>query len=252
MRLVQISLSFILVLLLTSVAFGSPRDFRAYLVPSEIEFQLIDPLGNVTGYDPSTRNILNNIPHTKYLLDAEDTPERPPTKYEKVHLINSTLISDTVTVTPGTYKVRLFGSAVSEKFTFIFKVYYHGLRGPRGVTELKSIIYPNVTWTYEFAMPASPTATGEMMLTKVASSNDLITDINAANGVGHLDTPGTYQSLLAKAENAKAKLDAGQPVPAKNILNAFINEITAQKGQQIDANAADILIEDAQYIISHN
>lgn len=236
----------------SQIALGMPELFEAGVNPSVVEFQIIDPLGNITGYNPNTRTVIENIPNTLYwefiVPGPEDVPPAKNEIYHKVIRRSSALPNINGT---GIYKVKLFGTNTPENFEFSFVVDYMPLPNT-GVGEKKGIIYPNVTWTYEFDVPANPPSNGQLVVVKVANSTDLITDINAANSVGHLGTPGTYHSLLAKAENAKAKLDAGQAQAAKNILNAFINEVTAQKGQQINSIAADILIEDAQYIISHN
>jgi len=44
---------------------------------------------------------------------------------------------------------------------------------------------------------------------------------------------------------------AGKPAVTLNLLNAFINEVSAQSGKHIDAMYANALIADAQYLIAH-
>lgn len=61
---------------------------------------------------------------------------------------------------------------------------------------------------------------------------------------------GIYNGLLAKLEAAQAALARGQYGAAANNLNAFINQIMAQKGKGITEEAADVLMADAQWVIS--
>ena len=53
---------------------------------------------------------------------------------------------------------------------------------------------------------------------------------------------GIENSLARKAANACAAYDRGQNHTACNILNAFMNEVEAQRGVHIQEVIADILI----------
>jgi parallel beta-helix repeat protein len=68
---------------------------------------------------------------------------------------------------------------------------------------------------------------------------------------GEIDNKGIVKSLLAKLNVAQKLIENGKINQAKNILNAFINEVQAQSGKHITREAADILIESAEYILSH-
>jgi hypothetical protein len=58
---------------------------------------------------------------------------------------------------------------------------------------------------------------------------------------------GTENSLVKKADNACAKFNEGNIQAAVNILNAFINEVEAQKGKKISEEDATVLI---QYVLN--
>ena len=57
---------------------------------------------------------------------------------------------------------------------------------------------------------------------------------------------GIESSLVQKAENACAKFNEGNVEAAVNILNAFINEVEAQRGKKISEKNAEMLIQFAQ------
>jgi hypothetical protein len=69
--------------------------------------------------------------------------------------------------------------------------------------------------------------------------------------MGHIDNAGVGQSLLAKVDAAQAAYARGQSDVAIQILQAFVNEVTAQAGHHIDANHAQHMIDHAQSIIDH-
>jgi len=81
--------------------------------------------------------------------------------------------------------------------------------------------------------------------------SQLKTEIEELGSEGEIDNKGIVTSLLAKLNVAQKLIDDGKIGQAKNILNAFINEVQAQSGKHITPEAADILIESAEYILSH-
>ena len=62
------------------------------------------------------------------------------------------------------------------------------------------------------------------------------------------DAAGVSLAKLDAAANARAR---GNCNTAANDYSAFIDELTAQKGKGVDSTAADIMIADAQYLITH-
>ena len=82
------------------------------------------------------------------------------------------------------------------------------------------------------------------------ANNDGCTDRtdDLAHTVQSLRLPhGIENSLVRKAENAFAELNAGNTEEAINILRAFINQVEAQRGKKISEEDADMLI---QYVLN--
>jgi hypothetical protein len=61
---------------------------------------------------------------------------------------------------------------------------------------------------------------------------------------------GLENSLVSKLEAALASLNRGNKKAAINQLQAFINEVNAQRGKKITEQQATELIADAQQIIN--
>lgn len=81
--------------------------------------------------------------------------------------------------------------------------------------------------------------------------DELKATVEELGSQGHIDSQGIVQSLHAKLNVAQKLIDDGKIEQAKNILNTFINEIQAQSGKHITPEAAEILIESAEHIISN-
>ncbi|MFH1724194.1 MAG: hypothetical protein ABII00_06175 [Elusimicrobiota bacterium] len=61
---------------------------------------------------------------------------------------------------------------------------------------------------------------------------------------------GTESSLASKAENAAAAAERGSTKAAANSLEAFINQVDAQRGKKLSEEEADLLIAFAQNAIA--
>ena len=74
--------------------------------------------------------------------------------------------------------------------------------------------------------------------------------VNHALEMGHIANAGVGNALLAKLNAAQAAADRGQPAVAINLLSAFINQVQAQSGVQIDAMHAEHMIMHAEMVIA--
>lgn len=68
----------------------------------------------------------------------------------------------------------------------------------------------------------------------------------AANG--SIDNQGVANSLDSKLNNARSRLEAGDSTAAKNMLEAFVNEVEAQKGKHLTTDAYLLLKFNAEYV----
>src|SRR5262249_12893026 len=82
------------------------------------------------------------------------------------------------------------------------------------------------------------------VLTPGQAMINLLAQVNAASVPA-----GIQNSLASQLQAAINSLNEGRTTPAVNQLSAFINHVGAQRGQQIDADLADMLIAAAMRII---
>jgi len=103
-------------------------------------------------------------------------------------------------------------------------------------------------------IPGNPEDYGDIIIASSplpTSIDELNAKIEELGSDGEIDNQGIVASLLAKLDAAQKLIADGKIVQAKTILNAFINGVQAQSEKHITAEAADILIESAEYILSN-
>jgi hypothetical protein len=85
----------------------------------------------------------------------------------------------------------------------------------------------------------------------VVTAASIKDDVNQALQDGAIKNSGLANSLLAKLNNAADDQTVGRCSRAANSYQAFINELQAQSGNGVAADAAAIMIDDAQFLIAH-
>jgi hypothetical protein len=78
----------------------------------------------------------------------------------------------------------------------------------------------------------------------------LISYKHQALALGWITNQGIANSLDQKLDNARKQLERGNNKAAKNILEAFINEVEAQKDKHLTSEAYALLKFNAEYLIS--
>ncbi|MDF1597346.1 MAG: 5'-nucleotidase C-terminal domain-containing protein [Acidimicrobiia bacterium] len=84
-----------------------------------------------------------------------------------------------------------------------------------------------------------------------SSVSKLMASVQGLYDDGEIIGKGVLNSLLKKLGNAQTALTRDNGRVAGNLLKAFINEVTAQRGKAISAEAADSLLADASWILAN-
>ncbi|HWR58253.1 MAG TPA: hypothetical protein VN328_05130, partial [Thermodesulfovibrionales bacterium] len=109
--------------------------------------------------------------------------------------------------------------------------------------------------TFTYAVTATDNAGNTTMMTPtyevIATIDGSLSLISEFLASGAIDNTGLAGSLSSQLDSALAAANSGNTQTADNILNAFINHVTAQSGKHISAEAAAVLINAATYIINH-
>ncbi len=108
-----------------------------------------------------------------------------------------------------------------------------------------------LTYTVTASDNAGNTITVSAAYNVIATTDGLNSLIQQMLASGQIDNAGIANSLLSKVLNAADAAARGNVQASDNIMQAFINQVTAQSGQHISASAAAILINAATYIINN-
>lgn len=85
----------------------------------------------------------------------------------------------------------------------------------------------------------------------VATIDSLMAATQRAYSAGGISKPGIYASLGTKLQSAQTALQSGDLSTARASLNAYLNELAAQRGKAISQLAYNLLSTDANYVLQH-
>ncbi len=120
---------------------------------------------------------------------------------------------------------------------------------PSGGKILTFDSYPHNFYYYNDSTHQAITISDTTTMTVESLLDMLITSKEQAAAKGWIDNQGIANSLDSKLDNAKKRLAAGDTTAAKNILNAFVNEVEAQNGKHLTSEAYTLLKYNAEYLI---
>lgn len=236
-----------------SSALGIPNSISITIIPSTIQFQLIDDIGNITGYNPQNNSVVNNIPNMIYLLHAEDSDDTttPISKYNQGYNIGNKRVSNNVTINSGKYSLKLFGSNIPETYSIESNIFYYIENARIHYFQTKNLMYPNVVWTYEFNILATPPANQQIVLTKVSTPADLIKDLTTAGQLNYIGNKQFVSEIIKKAE-ALSLAKSDQKKEYTELLKEITEKYNKPEADEfVKQEAYTVLKEDLEYIISH-
>lgn len=127
----------------------------------------------------------------------------------------------------------------------------HGLASGQAINLLTELRLGEHTFTVESVDNVGHARTQTVTFTIIVTPESLIDAVRYFRSTGDISSDGVENSLLAKLYAAAPLWHAGNCAAAAGIYQAFILELQAQSGQYITAWSANILIDDARYLIDH-
>lgn len=107
------------------------------------------------------------------------------------------------------------------------------------------------TLTVNAADKADNAVSGSAVFVVSVDGDGLLAALEHMCKLGWIDKQGVCNSLSAKLTNAIDSLEKGNMNAAGNQLNAFINEVEAQKDKAINQAAYDVLMADVMYLLEN-
>jgi hypothetical protein len=119
------------------------------------------------------------------------------------------------------------------------------------VIDLYTLALGDHTLTVNAEDKAGNTSSNSATFHVTATASSLMKSVQRFYDEGKIDNEGIYNALMQKLLAVDAADRRGRQNAAANVLEAFINSVMAQSGKHIDPAAAELLIEDAQWILDH-
>jgi hypothetical protein len=126
-----------------------------------------------------------------------------------------------------------------------------GLQNGQQIRLLKELLLGSHTFTVVAADNLNNTGTASVTFTIIVTPASIIDDVTQFVNDGSIDNHGIANSLTVKLQHAADARAGGNCSQAANLYGAFINEVQAQSGKHVSADAAAILIADAQFLIAN-
>ncbi len=138
----------------------------------------------------------------------------------------------------GAYQVIITGLALGRYTLFVNPYSADGTAQP--VASIQGIAGVGLSKTFQIQFASAPGAASTAV--PMVTFQSVLDDINNSLQLGPIDNAGIANSLSSKI-NAASGGD-------KNVLTAFINEVTAQVGVHIIGIAPQILVNDANSLLA--
>jgi hypothetical protein len=148
--------------------------------------------------------------------------------------------------TSGNFVLKSKGIPSIRDVTIIPAVDYESLPAEwEGDKARLQALQDNVKWVGKTIGPKAPP--------KVFVGSDFLSGLiamaNQSRTNNWIDSDGILNSLLAKLNDAAKKLNAGDKKTAKNVINAFLQDVQAQNGKHLTAEAYSLLYYNGKYLV---
>jgi len=127
----------------------------------------------------------------------------------------------------------------------------HGLANDQKINLLTELALGQHTFTVAAEDNAGNSATQSVTFSIIATPESIDDDVSQSITTGQITEKNWSKSLLGKLDAAAAARANGDCATASSYYNAFIKELRAQSGKKVDPTTAQILIADAQYLMTH-
>jgi len=127
----------------------------------------------------------------------------------------------------------------------------YGLSSGQVINLLTELAVGTHTFTIDAADKLGNASSSSAAFEIIVTADSIKEDVTQFLSMGRIKNAGQANSLTAKLNAAANARASGNCKTAANNYSAFINELQAQRGNGIDAAAADVMIADAQYLIAH-
>jgi hypothetical protein len=126
-----------------------------------------------------------------------------------------------------------------------------GLQNGQAISLLTELLLGSHTFSITATDNVNNAGSTSVTFTIIVTPDSIKDDVTQLLQSGAIDNGGIANSLLAKLNAAAKARERGDCAGANQIYQAFISELQAQSGKHVAPTAVQIMIADAQYLITH-
>ena len=198
-----------------------------------------DPGGNLTGFDRTAAVIKKEIPRSSYgqdFVSDNDTGQASGVTHS-INLFQPIQAAYQITVTG--LKAGIYNLSIASFST-------DGTRQPRALLAGIAAVASNSAFQVQF----SPTPGSVPSVSRIATFQSTLADITNSLALGLIDNAGIANALSQKIQAASGATAEHESDDAREVLNAFKHQVNALTGKHITGVAPQVLLEDADSLLS--
>lgn len=209
-------------------------------VSDNAELLVVNGSGLRAGFDVPSGTVVEEIAGSSYFSDSLDDDETGEPATETGRFVQIKEPAE------GTYRVDVIGVNLGTYTLSIRTFSQDGSPQPPLVIQGITGIGSTSTFQIQLALGSGAIST----VVRASTVQSALNDIRNSRGLGLIDNAGIAQALSSKLMAAQEALARGNAHTARQILEAFKAQIRAQASKHIDSLAAQVLLEDADFLQS--
>lgn len=234
-----VCLSLLGIILLSFYNSSQVNKYLQIIASPSVEFVVTNPEGQKAGYNPQEDKFFEEIPGANYgymklgSLNGSDLEDPSPEFVTSAQNLPQF----------GVYNLKFYGSKLSK---FEFGIFADRYSKSEKVEKIGIIDKGAIS---DFKIIFSSDITNNVIIVRYVDINSFRQDLELSYKIGWISNEGIHNSLLQKLNNAYNSYNRGQIDAGINTLQAFNNEVKAQRGKKLTEDATTILTENAELLI---
>lgn len=209
-----------------------------HLSIADAELLVMDPGARRTGFDSRSMQDLREIPQSSYTRDALENDETGAAPTQVGHFL------DVRQPASGTYAITVRGIRL-QRYSLSIRI-FSADGSPQPILSADGIAGPGSASNFQIQVAVSQGSSSR--IARTASLQGTLADISNSLQLGLINNRGIANSLSQKIQAAQRAVGSAKA----SIVAAFKNQVNAQAGKHVTGIAVQVLLEDADSLLSQN
>jgi hypothetical protein len=216
------------------------RQGDLFVVVDGVQVVVTDDLGQWTGLDPSTQQEVEGIPNSIFYRESIGADD------ESLDALPETQTVGVGAPTDGRYLIAVRGTEPRLVTILVSGTDTNGQ--PKDSMAVRAIVGAGVSLDFALQFQGAPGSVSS--IERLTTFNSLRVGVDAGRVLELIDSNRLARALGSIVEAAERAAEANRPRLAKALLGVFKAAVRVQTPRHIDAILSEVLIEDANALIS--